>query len=1212
MRSRRLLIAAAVLSLIVATVGQVQAAPSGPSAAAVRGQRVHVEGPSVVRWSDLVALDKQRPRLDLPTNPEVLNPTGADIPTGDALRAATQVAPDGSLAPPVAEAELEVPAQNIDRGGAPRDEPALVPNAPIANPPVTSASFAAIDYNGSAPPDTQGAIGPNHALSYTNGTVKIQTKAGGAVSSVSSGTFWSGYYNSYTFDPKTYYDSNSGRFIVVALADPSLATSSVDIAVSATNDPTGTWNRYRYDIDATGTWWADFPKLGFSNNWIVVRYNEFRVDGAAGSQRTLLLFSKADLTSGAVSPVTSKIDFTSLGLNPSPVAGLGSSATQYLVSAFGGSPTGGFRIDTVTGSVGSPTFTAGVNFSDSQSWDSSVRGATAHILPQLGTTQKIQTIGQDVANPVFRNGSIWLAHPGYLPYNTVGQHVAVMWHKLNPSGSVQDTGKIEDTSGAVSYDFPTIGVNANSDVAIGFSRFSASIYPEAGYAFRYGTDPPGTLQTPQTIKAGAWYWYNPESGSGRNRWGDYSATMADPANADLWTIQQYAMSHDSVNNLDRWGTWWASIVPSPAPAASLSPAALSFGNQTTGTTSATQTVTVTSTGQQNLTISGVALTGANSTDFLKPSDTCTGATLTPGQQCTIGVQFRPATSGPKTASVSVTDNATGSPHTAALSGTGVSPTPTAQVSPSSVSFGSITTGQLSGSQNVTISNSGAGSLTVSTVTLGGTNPGDFAITSNPCNGVSLGTGASCTVAVLFQPTVIGARTALLLFADNATGSPHSSALSGTGVAPQPAMTTAPSSLTFGNIEVGQASAPQALTVSNTGSANLVVSSTTVTSGATDFVVVSNGCGTVAPSGSCQITVRFQPQAGGGRTGTLTLLSNAPDSPRNVPLSGTGTTAGVQLTPSSLSFGSVTTGQTSTSQSVTVQNTGTASLTVGAATIVGVNIGDFVKTSDSCTAVPVAPNGSCQIAVRFAPLATGTRSATLQITSNATGSPHTVPLSGTGVAPVPIMSLSPTSYSFGGVRIGTQSLAASFTIANAASATAPLTITGVVVAGTNASDFAKTDSCTGQTLSPGQSCLVSVRMTPSALGTRTATLSVTRTGETKASSLSGSGIDDLPPDTTISTGDNGIHSGLPVAGLNVVAGTATDVPSGVDVVTVRFVGTQVLTTTATLACNATKTICTWSAIIPLTLAPGRYTVSATARDLAGNEDPTPPSIVMTIV
>jgi hypothetical protein len=175
-----------------------------------------------------------------------------------------------------------------------------------------------------------------------------------------------------------------------------------------------------------------------------------------------------------------------------------------------------------------------------------------------------------------------------------------------------------------------------------------------------------------------------------------------------------------------------------------------------------------------LSITSLALTGTNASDFAQ-TNTC-GSSVAASANCTISVTFKPAASGSRTASVSITDNASGSPQAVSLSGTGTAAL--ASLSPTSLAFGNQAVDMTSTAQTVTLSNTGNAALSITSLALTGTNASDFA-QSNTC-GSSLAAGANCTIVVMFTPSVAGTEAASLSIADNSSGSPQTVSLSGAG------------------------------------------------------------------------------------------------------------------------------------------------------------------------------------------------------------------------------------------------------------------------------------------------------------------------------------------------------------------------------------------------------------------------------------------------
>ncbi len=209
-----------------------------------------------------------------------------------------------------------------------------------------------------------------------------------------------------------------------------------------------------------------------------------------------------------------------------------------------------------------------------------------------------------------------------------------------------------------------------------------------------------------------------------------------------------------------------------APVVTLSPTTLTFATQLVSTTSAPQTVTLTNTGTAALTISLISMTGANPTDYLE-SNNC-GSTVAVNATCTISVAFHPKARGARTASLSISDNAAGSPQNVALSGTGT----VVSLSASSINFGTEAVGKTSAPNTLTLTNTALTSLSIQSITITGANAGDFAQT-NTC-GVAVAGGATCTISVTFTPTRKGSRSAVISVADSGGGSPQTVSLAGTG------------------------------------------------------------------------------------------------------------------------------------------------------------------------------------------------------------------------------------------------------------------------------------------------------------------------------------------------------------------------------------------------------------------------------------------------
>jgi hypothetical protein len=404
------------------------------------------------------------------------------------------------------------------------------------------------------------------------------------------------------------------------------------------------------------------------------------------------------------------------------------------------------------------------------------------------------------------------------------------------------------------------------------------------------------------------------------------------------------------------------------------------GGTRVGTTSAAQGVTLSNTGAATLNITSIVPSG----DY---ADTTTcAATLAVGASCTISVTFTPTATGTRTGAVTITDNAAGSPHIVNLTGTGLAAgAPVVSLSSSSLTFGNQPINTTSAAQNVTLSNTGAGPLSITSIVPSG----DYADTTTCAT--TLAAGSNCTINVTFTPTAIGTRTGAITITDSAVGSPQQISLTGTGSTPAPVVSLSSGSLTFASQVVNTTSAAKSVTLSNTGNATLNITSI-VPSG--DYADTTTCATTLAAGLNCTINVTFTPTAIGTRTGAITITDSAAGSPQSVNLTGTGAAVAapaVSLSPASLTFASQLVNTTSAAQSVTLSNTGTATLNITSI----VPSGDYADTTTCATMLAAGSN--CTINVTFTPTATGTRTGGATITDNAAGSPHIVSLTGTGSA-----------------------------------------------------------------------------------------------------------------------------------------------------------------------------------------------------------------------
>jgi hypothetical protein len=238
------------------------------------------------------------------------------------------------------------------------------------------------------------------------------------------------------------------------------------------------------------------------------------------------------------------------------------------------------------------------------------------------------------------------------------------------------------------------------------------------------------------------------------------------------------------------------------PTLAVVPTSLNFGTQPVGVTSAPQTVTVTNNNNVTVNFSSIAITGANSADFAKATDTCSPS-VAAGASCTVSVTFKPAAAvGSESATLEFTDDDVNSPQDVSLSGSGSASAPGVGLAPPTLPFGGQMLTTTSAAKTVTVTNTGTGALTINSIAASG----DFAETSTgaggcPISPATLAAAGTCTISVTFAPTALGARAGTLTITDNAGGSPHTVPLTGSGwdfsvAATTPAAVKAGTSTTF--------------------------------------------------------------------------------------------------------------------------------------------------------------------------------------------------------------------------------------------------------------------------------------------------------------------------------------------------------------------------------------------------------------------------------
>jgi hypothetical protein len=436
-----------------------------------------------------------------------------------------------------------------------------VSSSPAPSAPALDSSFAGLgnpphSEGDVIPPDTIGAAGPSHLVSLLNSDFGVFSKSGALLQKVPLQTFWAslgtaaGEPADFPFDTKILYDQHSGRFVAITLGGTSAPGSWVMIAVSATSDPTGSWNKWAIDADEdngvqTGNS-ADFPGLGVDATNVYVTANMF--SGAdVGQYSKAWVIPKPRLLAGS-NPLTwfEFSDPPGSDFTMQPAHTFGTPGAEYFL--FEGS-TNRLAVASMDNTSGTPVWHSPLQIPVTPyASTNSLPGA-----PQLGNDNTISTSDTRLLNTVYRNGSVWTTH-----HLAVNGKVEVAWYRISPgTGTVEAQGRVTDPFRW--YYYPSIAVNQDNVAAVGFSGSSTTEYV-GGY---YTIIPPssGTAAPVALLKAGlAPYWKI--LGGTENRWGDFSATMIDPTDdMTFWTLQEYALTPDPTTRSSRWGTWWGKFTP---------------------------------------------------------------------------------------------------------------------------------------------------------------------------------------------------------------------------------------------------------------------------------------------------------------------------------------------------------------------------------------------------------------------------------------------------------------------------------------------------------------------------------------------------------------------------------------------------------------------------------------------------------------------------
>lgn len=713
--------------------------------------------------------------------------------------------------------------------------------------------------------------------------------------------------------------------------------------------------------------------------------------------------------------------------------------------------------------------------------------------------------GQGTSFSVWLNGTTAGSVSGTLTLQgDVGTAPAIV--SLVGTVSATSQPQLSVSAGSLSFGSVTVGSNGTANLVltnVGSADLMISMITMSGAEFGIsGMTTPRTISTGQTVPVSVTF--SPTSAGSAS--GNIAITSNDPTNP--------------TTNVTLSGTGSTTATGQLVA----NPTSLSFGTASTGS-STSQNITLTNTGTAAIQITSITAAGSGfSVSGITPP-----TTLDPSGTATLSVKFAPAATGAVTGSITVASNASGSPLTIALTGTGAQAG--LSVSPASFSYGNVVD-ELTKSQSFTLTNTGTAALTIAQLTVTGTGYSVSGLNTP----ATLAAGQSTTFSALFAPTTAGAFNGSVSIASNAPNSPTVVALSGTGTTASVTMSASPTSVSFGSVNAGSSSS-KSVTLTNSGNSSLTISQISVSAKDVTASGISTPA-TLAPGQNATLNVAFNPMASETVTGNVTVTSSQGSSVV-LPVNGSGVQAALTVTPGSVSFGNVTVG-TANTQTIQLSNTGTAVLTVTQLSVTGSGF------SIGTVKLPLSLNAgtSTTFNVQFLPQSAGTVAGTLSIASNAPNAPTAVALSGTGVASTLTLSLSSSSLSFGNVNTGSS---ASQTVTITDTGNANVTISQINISG---SAFSLSGAGTPVTLSPSQGMTITVQFSPSAPGSVSGNVSIVSnaSGSPANVTLSGAGVQP----TTHSVALNWTASTSTVSGYNVYRSTTNG--SGYSIISSGLVGT----------------------------------------------------------
>ena len=511
--------------------------------------------------------------------------------------------------------------------------------------PTTAANFDGIG-NGvagfsvnSAPPDTNGDVGPNHYVQVVNTDFAVYNKSTGGIvyGPVPINTLWSGFgggcQTNNDGDPVVVYDRIANRWVISQF---SVSTTPYlqCVAVSQTSDPTGSY--YRYSFNYGNTSFPDYPKMGVWPDGYYTSFNIF-ANGSSFAGAKVCAYDRSKMLLGQTA--TQQCFNTSTtygGLLPSHLTGatLPPAGSPNYVLALGATSSTlafwKFHVDWTTPT--NSTFTGPISLTVASYTEAC--GLSGTCIPQSGTTQQLDSLSDRLMYRLaYRNfgdhESLVVNHSV-----TVGSSVGIRWYELRTPATTPTVFQQGTYAPDSSYRWMgSIAMDQSGNMALGYSTSSSTLHPQINYTGRLSTSPAGVMdQGEGTIINGA----GSQTGQSLSRWGDYSSMSVDPSDdCTFWYTTEYIPSNGAFNWRTRIGSFKFAGCGGGTPTPTPTPTATATATPSPSPTP-TPTATATATPSPSATPTPTPTPTATATPSPSPTPT---ATPTPPAQLIVNGGF---------------------------------------------------------------------------------------------------------------------------------------------------------------------------------------------------------------------------------------------------------------------------------------------------------------------------------------------------------------------------------------------------------------------------------------------------------------------------------------------------------------------------------------------------------------------------------------------